>query len=100
MVEAGALPMLPALWLTYVELAVVTAFALFFSAVSTSSIVGILFTLACVVGRSARFFAVAFVFWLVGPKALPFIDKYFNWLCVVFVVLLVGGFAALKLIGH
>ena len=39
------LPVLPALWLTFVELAVVTAFALFFSAVSTSSIVGILFTL-------------------------------------------------------
>ncbi|MFQ5720814.1 MAG: ABC transporter permease, partial [Acidobacteriota bacterium] len=39
------LQVLPALWLIAVELAVVTAFALFFSAVSTSSIVGILFTL-------------------------------------------------------
>jgi ABC-type transport system involved in multi-copper enzyme maturation permease subunit len=39
-------PMLPALWLIAVELAVITALALFFSAVSTSSILGILFTLA------------------------------------------------------
>ncbi|MFV1964431.1 MAG: YqaA family protein [Pirellulaceae bacterium] len=58
------------------------------------------FTLACVVGRSARFFGVAVLFWLVGPKALPLIDKYFNLLCIVFVVLLVGGFAMLKFIGH
>jgi len=55
-----------------------------------------LFTVACVFGRSARFFAVAVVFWLVGPKAIPFIDRYFNALCVIFVVLLVGGFAILK----
>lgn len=57
----------------------------------------IVFTVACIIGRSARFFAVALVFWLVGPKALPFIDRYFNLLCVVFVVLLIGGFLLLKL---
>ncbi len=39
-------PALPALWLIAVELAVVTALALFFSSVSSSSILGILFTLA------------------------------------------------------
>lgn len=39
------LPVLPALWLTAMELAVVTALALFFSALATSSILGILFTL-------------------------------------------------------
>ena len=54
------------------------------------------FAVACLVGRAARFYGVAFVFWLVGPKALPLIDKYFNLLCVVFVILLVGGFAVLK----
>jgi len=58
----------------------------------------LVFTLACVVGRAARFFAVAAVIWLVGPKAMPLIDKYFNLLCVVFVILLVGGFAVVKLI--
>ncbi len=54
------------------------------------------FTIACVVGRALRFFGVAFVFWLIGPKAVPIIDKYFNLLCVIFVVLLIGGFAVLK----
>ena len=39
------LTVLPALWLTGVELAVVTALALFFSSVSTSTILGILFTM-------------------------------------------------------
>ncbi len=55
-----------------------------------------IFTLACVVGRSLRFFAVAGLFWLIGPKAMPLIDKYFNWLCLLFVALLIGGFAILK----
>jgi len=52
---------------------------------------------ACLIGRACRFYGVAFVFWLIGPKAVPLIDKYFNWLCVLFVVLLIGGFAAIKL---
>lgn len=55
-----------------------------------------LFVAACIVGRSARFFAVAGLFWWVGPKAAPLIDKYFNLLCLVFGLLLVGGLLALK----
>ncbi len=57
----------------------------------------LIFALACLVGRAIRFYGVAGVFWWIGPKAMPFIDKYFNLLCVVFVALLVGGFAVLKL---
>jgi membrane protein YqaA with SNARE-associated domain len=57
----------------------------------------LIFTLACVIGRGARFYAVAGLFWWVGPKAKPLIDKYFNWLCLAAVVLLVGGFAILKM---
>ncbi len=56
------------------------------------------FTLACVIGRGLRFYAVAGLFWWIGPKALPFIERYFNLLCVVFVVLLIGGFAIIKLL--
>lgn len=56
------------------------------------------FLTACVIGRAARFYAVAGLFWWVGPKAMPLIDKYFNLLCVAFIVLLVGGFALLKLL--
>lgn len=54
------------------------------------------FALACLVGRSIRFFGVAGIFWWIGPKAMPIIDKYFNLLCIIFTVLLVGGFFLLK----
>lgn len=56
------------------------------------------FTVACIVGRSARFFAVAGLIWWAGPKARPLIDKYFNALCVAAVLLGVAGFGVLKLI--
>lgn len=59
----------------------------------------LIFGLACLVGRSLRFYGVAGVFWLIGPRALPLIDRYFNLLCIVFVVLLLAGFAAIKLVG-
>ena len=58
----------------------------------------LIFAIACLIGRAARFYGVAAVFWWIGPKAIPFIDKYFNLLCLLFVILLVGGFAALKLL--
>lgn len=54
------------------------------------------FTIACIIGRGLRFFGVAGVFWLIGPKAVPFIDKYFNLLCIIFAVLLIGGFVVIK----
>jgi len=56
----------------------------------------LMFTLACLIGRAIRFYGVAGAFWLIGPKALPFIDKWFNWLALAFVVLLVGGFVVAK----
>jgi membrane protein YqaA with SNARE-associated domain len=58
------------------------------------------FGVACVVGRGIRFYAVAGIFYLVGPKAMPFIDKYFNLLSIIFTVLLIGGFLAIKLSHH
>ncbi|MBI1373473.1 MAG: DedA family protein [Phycisphaera sp.] len=58
----------------------------------------LLFVIACAVGRAVRFFGVAAVFWMIGPKAVPFIDKWFNWLCVIFVLLLVGGFVVAKML--
>ena len=51
-----------------------------------------------IIGRGLRFYLVAGAFWWIGPRAMPFIDKYFNLLCLVFVVLLIGGFAALRLV--
>ncbi|MBN2376167.1 MAG: DedA family protein [Sedimentisphaerales bacterium] len=55
-----------------------------------------IFVIASAVSRSARFFLVAGLFWKFGPTIKPFIDKYFNWLCLLFMVLLVGGFIVLK----
>lgn len=56
------------------------------------------FVLASAASRSARFFIVAGLMGVLGPRIKPFIDKYFNLLCVAFMVLLIGGFAALKYI--
>ncbi len=56
-----------------------------------------IFLMACIIGRSIRFFAVAAIIWAIGPKAMPLIDKYFNWLCLAFVVLLLGGFYVMKM---
>ena len=49
-----------------------------------------------IVGRSARFFIVATLIYFFGPKINDFIDKYFNLLTIVFIILLVGGFIAIK----
>ena len=54
------------------------------------------FLLASTVSRSARFFLVAGLMGRLGPRITPVLDKYFNLACVVFVVLLVGGFLVIK----
>ena len=56
----------------------------------------LLFFIASVIGRSTRFFIVAALIWKFGAPIRDFIDKYFNILCLVFMVLLVGGFFAIK----
>ena len=58
-----------------------------------------IFLAASTVSRSARFFLVAGLIRRFGPAIKPLIDKYFNLLCLLFVILLVGGFAAIKYIG-
>ncbi len=52
--------------------------------------------LASICGRGGRFFVVGLIIYFVGPKAKPFIDKYFNILATSFFVLLVLGFVAIK----
>jgi membrane protein YqaA with SNARE-associated domain len=53
---------------------------------------------ASLVGRGGRFFLVALVVRLFGQRAKALIDRYFNLVTVVATVLLVGGFALLKLL--
>ena len=55
-----------------------------------------MFVFASVVGRGARFFAVASLMFFFGPKIKGWIDKYFNLLAAIFTVLLIGGFVLLK----
>lgn len=56
------------------------------------------FLIASAISRSARFFLVAGLFGWKGERMRPVIEKYFNWLSLLFVLLLIGGFAAIKLV--
>jgi membrane protein YqaA with SNARE-associated domain len=58
----------------------------------------LIFVIASVLSRSARFYIVAGLFGWKGEKVRPFIEKYFNWLSLLFMILLIGGFMAIKLI--
>jgi len=55
-----------------------------------------LFLLASATSRTARFMLVSGLIWRFGEPVRVFIDRYFNWLAVIFAVLLIGGFATLK----
>lgn len=50
------------------------------------------FTVASILSRSLRFFAVAGLIYLFGEPIQSFIDRYLNIISIVFVILLVGGF--------
>lgn len=52
--------------------------------------------LASAVSRSARFFLVAGLIYYFGPKVKAFIDRYFDWISIGFVVLLVLGFVFIR----
>jgi membrane protein YqaA with SNARE-associated domain len=52
--------------------------------------------LASTLSRPARFFLVAGLIYLFGPKVKSFIDKYFDWLTIAFIILLILGFTAIK----
>lgn len=56
----------------------------------------IMFIVASIVSRGARFYLVALLIWKFGPAIKNFIDKYFNWLAIAFTILLLGGFVAIK----
>jgi membrane protein YqaA with SNARE-associated domain len=53
--------------------------------------------IASVLGRGARFYAVAAIMYYFGPTVKIWIDKYFNLLMIVFTILVIAGIAAIKL---
>jgi membrane protein YqaA with SNARE-associated domain len=48
------------------------------------------------VSRGLRFFLVAGLIYFFGPAVKQFIDKYFNLLTILFMVLLIGGFVLVR----
>lgn len=55
-----------------------------------------IFCLASILSRGARFFIVSSLIWKFGASIKNFIDKYFNILSILFVVLLFLGFIVIK----
>ncbi len=58
------------------------------------------FIIISIVSRGARFFLVAGLIRMFGPPVKAFIDRYFNLLSILFVVLLIGGFALIRFVLH
>jgi membrane protein YqaA with SNARE-associated domain len=58
------------------------------------------FGIASLIGRGGRFFLVAGILSLFGPRVKPLIEKYFNVLSIVFLILLIGGFVLIKWMAH
>lgn len=56
----------------------------------------LLFMIASVIGRSFRFFLVAGLIWKFGAPIRDFIERYFNLLSYLFIILLVSGFIVIK----
>lgn len=56
----------------------------------------VMFFIASLISRGARFFLIAFLIWKFGPDIKRFIDRYFNMLALGFTVILIGGFVAIK----
>lgn len=54
------------------------------------------FCLASLLSRAARFFLVAALIFRFGPGIRHFLERYFNLLTIIFLVLLVGGFLLFK----
>ena len=54
------------------------------------------FLAASLVGRGLRFFAVGGLLYWCGPRMKDFIEKHFDRLAIIFMVLLIGGFILLK----
>ncbi len=60
----------------------------------------LMFTIATIIGRSARFFAVAALLYAFGEPIGNFIDKRFNLLTIAFTILLFGGFYLFRVVLH
>lgn len=54
------------------------------------------FMVASLIGRGGRFILVAFLLHQFGAPMKAFIEKYFNWITIVFTIFLIGGFFLIR----
>lgn len=59
----------------------------------------VVFILASLLGRAGRFFLVAMLLRWMGPRVLPFIERYLGWLTLAFVALVILGFLVVAMVG-
>ncbi len=71
-------------------------YKIFTIAAGASKSLFLTFMMASVIGRSVRFFALGILIYIFGEKIKVFIDKYFNYLSILFVVLLILGVVVIK----
>jgi membrane protein YqaA with SNARE-associated domain len=55
-----------------------------------------MFALASIISRGARFFLIAWLIWKYGASIKLFIEKYFNLLAITVTTVLIGGFVLIK----
>lgn len=55
---------------------------------------------ASIIGRGFRFFVVAGIIRICGPRIRPYIEKHLEWWFLAFGVLLIGGLFAIKFLRH
>ena len=58
------------------------------------------FAVASVLGRGTRFFGVAALIYFLGPAVRTWVERYFDRLAILFVLLLIGGFLAIRWLLH
>jgi membrane protein YqaA with SNARE-associated domain len=56
----------------------------------------LMFFIASIISRGARFFLIAWLIWKFGPSIKQFIEKYFNSLVMGASAVLIGGFVLIK----
>ena len=59
----------------------------------------VVFTVASLISRGLRFFLVAGLLWYFGEPIRIFIERHLGKLTILFFVILLGGFAAIKFLG-
>jgi membrane protein YqaA with SNARE-associated domain len=57
-----------------------------------------IFIIASAVSRTMRFVLVGSLIYFFGPSIQHFINKYFNILAIIFTILLIGGFVAIRFV--